>query len=269
MRGKAWEAAVREKAGKKSSDHQRHRPATRRGGCRGGGGAGGAGAMAAGGPNRVGRRLFHPRREGRREIQGVHPPAHLHQAPVRCLRRRAEPHRPRGRLARQGLQAGEARQEARALLPAAGTKEPGRRRVVGHPHARGQDRREPHHPPARHRRRQPAAQGHHRPRGLQRHHPRPARHRRRPPLQPHRGHQRQAPRPQRRGAGHHRPQLRIPHPQVRGRLGPERGRVLHARRGRPRHGAHHGHRAGHGRATTPPAAPPACSSSASWCCRRR
>ena len=51
-------------------------------------------------------------------------------------------------------------------------KNPGRSRLVRHPHALRQDRRAAHHPPARHRRRQSAAQRHHRPRRLQRHHAR-------------------------------------------------------------------------------------------------
>ena len=41
---------------------------------------------------------------------------------MRCLRRRDQPHRPGGRLAGQGVQAGEARQEARPLLPPAGSR---------------------------------------------------------------------------------------------------------------------------------------------------
>ena len=37
--------------------------------------------------------MFYSRRKGRAEIQGVHPPAHLHQAPLRRVRRRDQPHR--------------------------------------------------------------------------------------------------------------------------------------------------------------------------------
>ena len=76
-----------------------------------------------------------PRGEGRPEVQGLHPPADLHQAPLRRLRRRAEPHRRGGRLAGQGVQAGEARQEARPLLPAAEAEEPRRAGLVRHPQA--------------------------------------------------------------------------------------------------------------------------------------
>jgi hypothetical protein len=35
----------------------------------------------------LGRRLLHPRGQGRAQVQGLHPPADLHQAPLRCVRR--------------------------------------------------------------------------------------------------------------------------------------------------------------------------------------
>ena len=50
----------------------------------------------------------------------------------------------------------------------------------------------------------------------------------------------------RRRARHHRAQLRVPHPQVRRRQRPERGRVLHPDGGRLGHGSHHGPGARHG-----------------------
>jgi hypothetical protein len=183
----------------------------------------------------LGRRLLDPRGQGRAEIQGLHPPAHLHQAPLRRLRRRVEPHRCRGRLAQEGLPARQGRPQARPLLPPPRAGRSRAARLVRHPQALRQDRRRRHHPHAGHRPGKPAPAGHHRPRGLQRHHPRPARPRRRPPLQPHRGHQHQAPRARRRRGRHHRQELRIPHPQVRRGQRPERGRVLHPARGRHHH----------------------------------
>ena len=124
---------------------------------------------------------------------------------------------------------------------------PRRAGLVRHPQAHRQDRREPDDLPARHRQGQPRARRHHRPDGLQRHDPRPARHRRRPPLQPHRAGQREAPGPQGRRGRHHRPQLRVPDPQVRRGERPVRRRVLHAPGSRPDHGPDHGPRAGHER----------------------
>ena len=152
-----------------------------------------------------------------------------------------------GRLARQGVQARREGPQARPLLPAAQAAGPRRARLVRHPQAHRQDRREPDDLPARHRQGQPRARRHHRPDGLQRHDPRPARHRRRPPLQPHRADQREAPRPQGRRGRHHRPQLRVPDPQVRRGERPVRRRVLHAPGSRPDHGPDHGPRAGHER----------------------
>ena len=206
----------------------------------------------------LGRRLLHPRGQGRAEIQGLHPPAHLHQAPLRRLRRRAEPHRRRGRLAQEGLPARQGRPQARPLLPAAGAGRSRAARLVRHPQARRQDRRRRHHPHAGHRPGKPAPAGHHRPRRLQRHHPRPARPRRRPPLQPHRGHQHQAPRAGRRRGRHHRQELRIPDPQVRRGRRPERRRVLHPARGRHHHVPRPRSPSPAWRSTTPPAAPAAC-----------
>ena len=52
---------------------------------------------------------------------------------------------------------------------------------------------------------------------------------------------------ERRRGRHHRPQLRVPDPQVRRRQRPVRRRVLHAAGSRPDHGADHGPRAGHER----------------------
>ncbi len=191
--------------------------------------------------------MQHPRGAGSAEVQGLHPPAHLHQAALRRLRRRAEPHRRRGRLAREGVQARREGPQARPLLPAAQAPRPRRARLVRHPQAHRQDRREPDDPPARHRQGQPGARRHHRPDGLQRHDPRPARHRRRPPLQPHRAGQREAPGPEGRRGRHHRPQLRVPDPQVRRGQRPVRRRVLHPAGSRPDHGPDHGPRSGHER----------------------
>ncbi len=118
----------------------------------------------------LGCRLLHPRGQGRAEIQGLHPPPHLHQAPLRRLRRRAEPHRRRGRLAQEGLPARQGRPQARPLLPAAGAGGSRAARLVRHPQALRQDRRRRHHPHAGHRPGKPAPAGHHRPRRLQCHH---------------------------------------------------------------------------------------------------
>ena len=75
-------------------------------------------------------------------------------------------------------------------------------------------RSRPHTP--RHRRAQPGSRGHHRPDRLQRHHPRRQRDIEDDRLwQPHRGDFRKATGAERRRAGHHRPQLRIPDPQIR------------------------------------------------------
>ena len=74
--------------------------------------------------------LLHSRRERRAKIQGLHPSAHLHETPLRCIRRRDQPHREGGGLPCEGIQAGKARQEACALLPAARAEEPRRFRLV-------------------------------------------------------------------------------------------------------------------------------------------
>ena len=60
--------------------------------------------------------MFDPQCEGCAKIQGIYPAADLREAAVRRLRQQAEPDREGGRLARQGFQARQARQEARTFF---------------------------------------------------------------------------------------------------------------------------------------------------------